>query len=119
MDHTNVLNDIITIINVSRGLINENINKINKIIDTIICLNQTIGYLTEQIKPLYIARRFMLMHNELMKHHLTPKMIDPAHLRKELLKINKQLPPKISLPEDPTINIWYYYRYLTVTPMID
>ena len=33
MDQTNILNDIITITNVSRGLINENINKINKIID--------------------------------------------------------------------------------------
>ena len=89
----------------------------------------------------------MLMHNEFMIHHtrirtiirqmttdidlirqylasftsgkLTPQMIDPTHLRQELLKINKQLPPKITLPEDPTINIWHYYRYLTVTPMID
>ena len=50
---------------------------------------------------------------------LTPQMIDPTHLRQELLKINKQLPPKITLPEDPTINIWHYCRYLTVTPMID
>ena len=49
MDQTNVLNGIIAITNVSRGLINENINKINKIIDTIIGINQTIGYLTEQI----------------------------------------------------------------------
>ena len=122
---------------VAEGLINENINKINKIIDTIIGLNQTIGYLTEQIKPLYIAKRFMLMHNEFMMHRsrirtiirqmttgidlirqylasftsckLTPQMIDPTHLRKELLEINKQLPPKISLPKDPTINIWHYY----------
>ena len=45
-------------------------------------------------------------------------MIDPTHLRQELLKISKQLPPKITLPEDPTINIWHYYRFLTVTPMI-
>ena len=49
---------------------------------------------------------------------LTPQKIDPAHLRQELLKINRQLPPKITLPEDPTINIWHYYRFLTVTPMI-
>ena len=109
MDQTNALNDIITITNVSRGLINENINKINKIIDTIIGLNQTIGYLTEQIEPLYIARRLMLMHNEFMIHHsrirtiirqmttdidlirqylasftsgkLTPQMIDPTHFQ--------------------------------------
>ena len=78
MDQTNVLNDIITITNVSRGLINENINKINKIIDTIIGLNQTIGYLTEQIKPLYIARRFMLMH-EFMIHHSRIRTIIRPH----------------------------------------
>ena len=45
-------------------------------------------------------------------------MIDPNHLRQELLKINKHLPPKITLPEDPTIKIWHYYRFLTITPMI-
>ena len=39
MDQTNVLNDVISITNVSRGLINENIKKINNIIDTIINLN--------------------------------------------------------------------------------
>ena len=39
MDQTNVLNDIITVTNVSRGLINENINRINNIIDMIISLN--------------------------------------------------------------------------------
>ena len=50
---------------------------------------------------------------------LTPQMIYPTHLRQELLKIIKQLPPKITLPEDPTINIWHYYRYLTVRPMVD
>ena len=146
MDQTNVLNDIITITNVSRGLINENIKKINDIIDTIISLNQTIHYIRGQLQPLYTARRFMLMHTEFLIHHtrirtitrqmtndialirsylstfttgkLTPQMIDPAHLRQELLKINKQLPPKITLPEDPTINIWHYYRFLTITPMV-
>ena len=50
---------------------------------------------------------------------LTPQMIDPTHLRQELLKISKQLPPKITLPEDPTINIWHYYRFLIITPMIN
>ena len=147
MDQTNVLNDIITITNVSRGLINENINKINNIIDTIISLNQTIHYIRGQLQPLYTARRFMFMHTEFLIHHirirtitrqmtndielirsylstfttgkLTTQMIDPNHLRQELLKISKQLPPKITLPEDPTINIWHYYRFLTITPMIN
>ena len=109
LDQTNVLNDIITITNVSRGLINENINKINNIIDMIISLNQTIHYIRGQLQPLYTARRFMFMHIEFLIHHtrirtitkqmtndielirsylstfttgkLTPQMIDPTHLR--------------------------------------
>ena len=31
---------------------------------------------------------------------LTPTITDPIHLRQELLKIDKQLPAKLSLPED-------------------
>ena len=69
MDQTNVLNDIITITNVSRGLINENIKKINNTITTIISLNQTIYYIRGQLQPLYTARRFMLMHTEFLIHH--------------------------------------------------
>ena len=52
MDQTNVLNDIISITNVSRGLINENIKKINGIIDTIVTLNQTIKNIAGHLGPL-------------------------------------------------------------------
>ena len=69
MDQTNILNDIITTTNVSRGLINENIKKINNIIDTIISLNQTIYYIRGQPQPLYTARRFMFIHTEFLIHH--------------------------------------------------
>ena len=41
------------------------------------------------------------------------------HLRHELIKIHKQLPQKITLPENPKTNIWHYYKFLTVTPVID
>ena len=69
IDQANVLNDIITMTNVSRGLIDENTKKINNIIDTIISLNQTIHYIRGQLQPLYTDRRFMLMHTELLIHH--------------------------------------------------
>ena len=147
MDQTNVLNDVISITNVSRGLINENIKKINNIIDTIINLNQTIKHIAGQLEPLYIARKFMFMHTDFISHHtrirmvtrqiaddiesirsylstfttgkITPHIIDPKHCRQELIKINKQLPPKITLPGNPRTNIWHYYKCLTVTPLID
>ena len=124
VDQTNVLNDIISITNVSRGQINENIKKINKIIDTIISLNKTLRLIEGQLGPLYTARRFMFMHTEFISHHtrirmvtrqitddinlirsylstfttgkITPQITDPKHLRQELVKIYKQLPPKIT-----------------------
>ena len=39
-------------------------------------------------------------------------------LLKELIKINQQLSTLQSLPEDPTTNIWHYYTFLTVTPIL-
>ena len=69
VDQANVLNDIISIANVSRGLINENIKKINEIIGTISFLNETIDSLAEKLKPMYITRRFYLLHTETQIHH--------------------------------------------------
>ena len=70
-----------------------------------------------QLKPLFTARRFLLLHTETLIHHLrirsllgqmktdkaqikaylnihitgklTPSITDPIHLRQELLRINK------------------------------
>ena len=50
---------------------------------------------------------------------ITPQIIDPKHLRQELINIHKQLLPKITLPGNPRTNIWHYYKFLTVTPLID
>ena len=75
MDQTNVLNDVISITNVSRGLINENIKKINNIVDTIINLNQTIKHIAGQFEPLSTARKFMFMHTEFISHHTRIRMV--------------------------------------------
>ena len=48
---------------------------------------------------------------------LNPNITDPIHLRQELIKINKQLPTQLSLPENPKTNIWHYYKFLTITPI--
>ena len=49
---------------------------------------------------------------------LTPVLVDPHQLREELIKINEQIPTTLPLPEDLTTNIWHYYKFLTVTPII-
>ena len=99
-----------------------------------------------QLKPLFLARRFLLLHMGLLIHHsrirfllgqmkmataqikaylnihikgkLTPSLTDLVHLRWELMQINKQLPARLSFPEDPNGNIWHYYRILTVNLVI-
>ena len=117
-----------------------------QIISTITFINSTVDSIMNQLKPLFSARRFLLLHTESLIHHsrirsllgqmtadtaqikaclnihitgkLTPPLTDPVHLRWELLWINKQLPARLSLPEDPHSNIWHYYKFLTVNSVI-
>ena len=49
---------------------------------------------------------------------MIPSITDPVHLRQELLWINKQLPAKLFLSEDSHGNVWHYYRFLTMNPVI-
>ena len=64
-----VLNNVISIANISRGLINENILKVNQIISTITFLNDMMDSIMNQLKPLFSARRFLLLHMETLTHH--------------------------------------------------
>ena len=61
-----------------------------------------------------LIREYLNIHTT---GRLNPNIIDPIHLRQELIKINKQLPTQLSLPENPRTNIWHYYKFLTVTPI--
>ena len=146
ISQSKVLNNVISIANNLRGLINENILTINQIISTITFLNDMMDSIMNQLKPLFSARRFLLLHTEILIHHarirslsgqmqtdtaeikdylkihitgkLTPSITDLVHLRWQLVWINKQLPGKFSLPEDPHGNVWHYYRFLTMNPVI-
>ena len=133
LDQTQILGEIVTITNISRGLINENRLNINMIIDTILSINETILNTKTHIQTLFTARRFLLLHSDFMTHHtrirylmkqmqhgmrlireylnihstgtLNPNIIDPIYLRQKLININKQLPTHLSLPENPRTNI--------------
>ena len=60
VSQSKVFNDVISIANISRGLINVNILKINQIISTISFLNDTIDSIMNQLKLLFTTRRFLL-----------------------------------------------------------
>ena len=61
ISQSKVLNDVISIANISRGFINVNIMKINQIISTISFLNDTVNSIMNQLKPLFTARRCLLL----------------------------------------------------------
>ena len=66
-----VLNDVISIANILRGF--ENILKINQIISTITFLNDMMDSIMNKLKPLFSARRFLLLHTGM---HFTLAYLD-------------------------------------------
>ena len=111
ISQSKVLNDVISTANISRGLTNTNIMKINQIISTITFINDTTDSIMNQLRPLFTARRFILLHTESLIHHskirsllrqmktttaqikaylnmhitrkLTPSITDSVHLRRK------------------------------------
>ena len=69
ISHSKVLNDVISIANISRGLINANIMKINQIISNITFINDTMDSIMNQLRPLFSARRFLLLLMESLIHY--------------------------------------------------
>ena len=63
------MNDIISVANISRGLINQNVMKINDIIGTISSLNDTVENIEQQLVPLFTTRRFHFLHLEFLIHN--------------------------------------------------
>ena len=142
VNQAEVLNDIVSITNISRSLIKENREKINDMLENIGELYQNLDILKDEMRVLFETRKFFLIYSEARIHFerlkgsiqtlkddinrfnqiltmltsgkLSPSLINPTHLQIELESIQKQLPPTITLPEDPTQNIWHYYKYLTL-----
>ena len=135
VNQAEVLNDIVSISNVSRTLIKENREKINDMIENIGELYQSLDIIKGDMKALFKTRRFFLIYSEARIHlerlrgsiqtlkddinrfnqiltmlvsgKLSPALIDPTHLQIELISIQQQLPPTITLPEDTTQNVWH------------
>ena len=122
-----VLDDIISITNISRALITEHSHMINSMIDSIKFLNYSIANIQKEIQCLFVTIRFLLTHAEVLIHShrlragvsdirndinkfrkyldtlssgkLSPTLVEPIHLCDELLRIQKEIPPTIELSE--------------------
>ena len=63
------LQDVISVTNISIGLINENRLKINQIVSTISGINATISNIQEELISLFTARKFLIIETEASLHH--------------------------------------------------
>ena len=49
--------------------------KIDMIIDTILCINETLLNIKTHIQTLFTARRFLLLHSEFLIHHTRIRLL--------------------------------------------
>jgi len=57
--------------------------------------------------------------NMLSLGHLSPSTINPRQFKKLLLDIKLKLPKALTLPDDPDKKLWYFYRQLTCTAIME
>ena len=78
----------------------------------------------EQVKRMITNGRMYLEHlssqlDMLSLGHVSPSIITPENLKKLLLEMQTKLPYHLTLPEDPTENLWNYYQSLSCTTILD
>jgi hypothetical protein len=143
-----VVEDSLSILNVSRVQISENRHVINELVDDLhivdreianisvelerqlmelenlvqlyLQMNLIIGEIKDMIqRVMFYLEHFQLQLNMLSLGKLSPSTITPRNLRDLLLDIKTQLPSRLSLPGDPVNDLWYFYRSLTCNTILE
>lgn len=143
-----VLEDQMSILNVSRTQIAENRMAILDLVKCVNLYDQRLRRLTEEIQKRFeqvemflnvytqldlimsgikdtMQRAVLYLENLRMElnmlslDHLSPSSVAPQQLKSLLAQIKSKLPPTLKLPEDPEKNIWYYYRALSCSTILD
>lgn len=147
-DIVHVLEEQMTILNVSRVQIAENRDAIIDLVKCVTLFKSRLRKLTEEIekrfehiemfvnlysqmdlilsgikdamqRAMLYLENLRLELNMLSLDHLSPSTITPQALKLLLIQIKTRLPSSLKLPEDPETNIWYYYRTLTCTTVLE
>ena len=70
-------------------------------------------------RAMFFLENLRLQLNLLSLGHLSPSIISPTNLRALLLDIQARLPSTLKLPNDPQKDLWYFYKFLTCTTVLD
>lgn len=143
-----VLEEQMTILNVSRVQIAENRNAIIDLVKCVNLFDMRIRKLATEIqkqlehvemfvnlysqldlilsdikdalqRAMFYLENLRLELNMLSLDHLSPSTITPGSLKSLLIQIKTKLPSTLKLPEDPEADIWYFYRTLTCTTVLE
>lgn len=145
---SHVLQESLTIINVSRSQIADNRQTINTLITGMAMLSLELRKLTkdidrdlkelEEFTQLYIQvdlaieeikqmvqraalyiDNFRVQLDMLSLNRLTPSILSPMTLKKLLIDIGTRMPRTLTLPDDPERNLWKFYKLLTTTTVVE
>ena len=142
-----VVNQSLSLINISKAEIGQNRERLNEVIDTmktfdseLRAIQQALTREVVQIEKMTqtffhsfsvindaqanvnkLFRHFeylQLQLNMLSRGRLSPSVLTPRKLLEILKEIKGKLPALFSLPKDPVTNLWYFYQTLKVATMI-
>lgn len=145
---THVVEEAISVINVSKKGIIENRQKINDLITVVGDIEDEITRLStgiqkqirdiqfaqlvfgkldsliEDIKnalirSMYFYTHFQLQMQSIIMKKMSPTTISADMLRDILLEIQEKLPKTVGLPRNPRTNLFDYYKLLSCVPMFD
>ena len=148
VDILHLLEEQMSVLNVSRAQINENRMAILDLVKCVNLFDIRIRELTEAIQERFervetfvnvyaqmdliisgikdailranfYLEKLRLELNMLSLNHLSPSLITPENLKQLLLEVKTKLPYSLKLPEDPVNNIWYFYRTLICKTVLD
>ena len=144
---SHVLEESLTIINVTRVEVAQNRRTINKLtiglhevdlklknisqelekeiteLSNFVELYVKLDLITSEVKVMIERARFYFEHlssqlNMLSLGHLSPSTITPTAFRNLLFDIQAKLPAYLKLPKDPFKELWAFYQFLTCTTLL-
>ncbi|KAK6183155.1 hypothetical protein SNE40_010686 [Patella caerulea] len=106
-----------------QGLVANLTNEVT-LIKNFLSLDYKLKFILDELKHLTLqCLRYVEYFNDqlnmLSLGHISPSVLKPADLKSLLLEIRSQLPSTVHLSADPSLKLWHYYKFLTCSTKLD
>ena len=101
-------------------LMEKQISKLEQFIDLYLKLDLIIDELKQMTqRAMFYLENIRLQLNLLSMGRLSPSIISPSNLRQLLLDVKARLPTTLKLPNDPQVDLWFFYKHLTCVTVLE